>query len=429
MTQSQAADSDTFDRPPWWAKVSVKAMFRTLGIRFEDRDKFAREYSRNLANGGMFIPTDEQFDLREVVEIDLHLVFCERTVTLQAEIVTHVGAELQEAGGQPGVAVQFLVPAGELRSLLGDIAGIAPPGPLPVPWPERDGPARIAERVRASLVAFVESRDGNNRGFSRDLSKTGVLIATDSHPATVGESVSVTLVHPGNGTKLEVNARVARHLTSNGRVAAMGLQFQIAPEEQEEIEGTLEELRAAAHAQQLAGIRGSIATLGLANLLQMFASSTDAGTLLVCSDDEEGRIIFESGVLRNVAVGPVVGMKALTRILSWETGEFWLIPWVAPDEPQPEEIPIYSAVLEGVTNVDELKRLDLSVFPLDSRLVRVNEIEADAELDKVAAQVLELAFLRATVGSVLEAISELDVVIYQAMADLVDSGHISTSAG
>ena len=116
-------------------------MFRTLAIRFEQREEFAQEYSRNLANGGMFIPTAEEFDLREVVEIDLNLDFCDRTVTLQAEIVTQVGSELQEAGGQAGVAVQFLVPAGELRSLLGDIAGIAPPGPMPIPWPERAGPS------------------------------------------------------------------------------------------------------------------------------------------------------------------------------------------------------------------------------------------------------------------------------------------------
>ena len=105
-----------------------------------------------------------------MIEVDLKLKFCESTVTLQAEIVTHVGNELREAGGQPGVAAQFLMPAGELHSLLGDIAGIAPPGPMQIPWPERIGPARVSERVRASLVAHVKSRDGENHGFSRDLS-------------------------------------------------------------------------------------------------------------------------------------------------------------------------------------------------------------------------------------------------------------------
>ena len=403
-------------------------MFRTLAIRFEEREDFAKEYARNLANGGMFIPTGESFDLREVVEVDLDLRFCERTVTLQAEIVSQVGAELRDAGGEPGVAVQFLVPAGELRSLLSDIAGIAPPAPPPVPWPAREGPARIAERVRASLVAFVGSRDGENRGFSRDLSKTGVLIATDSHPATIGESVRVTLVHPANENKLELSGRVARHVISSGRVAAMGIQFVIDPEQREEIDRELDELRSAAHAQQLAGIRGAVATLGLPNLLQMFASSTDAGTLLVSAGDEEGRIVFESGVLKHVAIGPVVGMKALTRILSWEEGEFWLIPAVAPDEPLSEEIPIYSAVLEAVTNVDELRRLNLGVFPPDHRIVPGDTDHGDSEIDKVSAQILELALLRATVGSVLEAVSELDLAIYQAMGDLLDEGRIQVEA-
>ena len=399
-------------------------MFRSLSISFDDREDFAREYSRNLANGGIFIPTGENFDLHEVIEVDLKLKFCESTVTLQAEIVTHVGNELREAGGQPGVAAQFLMPAGELRSLIGDIAGISPPGPIQIPWPERSGPARVAERVRASLVAHVESRDGENRGFSRDLSKTGVLIATDSNPATIGESVRVTLVHPSNGSKLELQALVARHVVSSGRVAAMGLRFQIPEEQKTEVEDVLDELRSAAHAQQLAGIRGSIATLGLANLLQMFASSTDAGTLLVSSGDEEGRIVFESGVLRQVAIGPVVGMKALTRILSWDEGEFRLIPAVPPDEPLSKEIPIYRAVLEGMTNVDDLRDLDLSIFPLDQRLTLVEGVPDDPEINKVTAQVLELALLRATVGSVLEAISELDLVVYQALGDLVDAGRI-----
>ena len=234
----------------------------------------------------------------------------------------------------------------------------------------------------------------------------------------------MTLVHPSNGSKLELQALVARHVVSSGRVAAMGLRFQIPEEQKTEVEDVLDELRSAAHAQQLAGIRGSIATLGLANLLQMFASSTDAGTLLVSSGDEEGRIVFESGVLRQVAIGPVVGMKALTRILSWDEGEFRLIPAVPPDEPLSKEIPIYRAVLEGMTNVDDLRDLDLSIFPLDQRLTLVEGVPDDPEINKVTAQVLELALLRATVGSVLEAISELDLVVYQALGDLVDAGRI-----
>ena len=90
-------------------------MVRQLSIAFADRESFEREYQQNLSNGGIFIPTQEHFDPREVVEVAIELPFCERSEALQAEVVTQIDPDIGVAGARPGVALQFVLPAEKLR--------------------------------------------------------------------------------------------------------------------------------------------------------------------------------------------------------------------------------------------------------------------------------------------------------------------------
>ena len=84
-------------------------MSHRQSIHFEDSSAFQVEYDRNISNGGAFFPSDAAFELREIIEVELDLRFCSERIALEAEVV-HAG------GGN--VAVQFLLPASELRSRL-----------------------------------------------------------------------------------------------------------------------------------------------------------------------------------------------------------------------------------------------------------------------------------------------------------------------
>src|SRR5215510_14551152 len=87
--------------------ASRRGMFRTLRVEYDSLIDFQREYQRNIANGGVFVETREQFEFREVVEVELALLFCGRIVPIQSEVVgrSDAAAESERA---VGVALQFL---------------------------------------------------------------------------------------------------------------------------------------------------------------------------------------------------------------------------------------------------------------------------------------------------------------------------------
>ncbi len=390
-------------------------MFRSLNIRFTDREAFAQEYQRNLANGGIFIPTSESFDAREVIEVELDLQFCDRFVTLQAEIVSRGGSSDPNAAGH-GVAVQFLVPAEELRDLLGSIVGLAPAPPAP----GREKSPRSSRGARISLALRLESSSGIVRGRTLELSASRVVLWTDGPPVPVGDPIRLTLVYPTGGSDFSLGGNVSAHVEREGRVTGLVIDFDatstnVATEQ-------LDTLRAGVRSRELEAIRGPVATLGLANLLQMFASSSERGTFAVVREGEEGRVAFENGSLRHVAIGPVHGMKALSRLLSWDDGDFYFLPELDPEDAQCDPAPIYGAVLEAVTELDELGRLDLSRLPPAARVSSVPGAAPGPELDKTGAAVLESASAGITVSALLDAIPDSDAAVSQTLLALLEQG-------
>ena len=92
-------------------------MTRRLELVFDDCTAFRAEYEQNIARGGAFITTPYSFEMREPVEVELVLGFCNESIPLEAEVVHSISAD--EAGPDgAGVAVQFTCSAGELRGQL-----------------------------------------------------------------------------------------------------------------------------------------------------------------------------------------------------------------------------------------------------------------------------------------------------------------------
>ena len=93
-------------------------MAHRLRIAFAEAAVFREEYERDIVKGGVFIRTAEEFQPRDLVEVELEFGFCGESVVLEAEIVHCVRAE--EAGSEPGegFAVQFLESVPVLREHL-----------------------------------------------------------------------------------------------------------------------------------------------------------------------------------------------------------------------------------------------------------------------------------------------------------------------
>jgi len=226
------------------------------------------------------------------------------------------------------------------------------------------------------------------------------------------------LLHPRGEGDLSIGGTVAQRVERDGRIT--GIVIELDGEATGSSSGALDGLRRAVRAQQLASIRGPVAALGLANLLQTFASSSERGTFSVFREDEEGRISFEQGVLHHATIGAVGGTKALSRLFAWEDGEFYFAPALDPHDPEQEPMPIYGAVLEAMTELDELARLDLAPLPASARLARSAD-QAPGDLDKTAAELFEAAGRGNAVGSLLDAVSASDAEAYRALLSLLEA--------
>lgn len=147
-------------------------MARRLQLVFRDGAEFLEEYRRNIAVGGAFIRTAQEFEPRETVCVELQLEFCGTSLDLEAEVVHRVPPR-PDAPDAAGVAVQFHAAADELRRRLDRHARAAEGGGAlePEPPPAAAKPARekkaslmreeiLPRREARSPVAPVRQRPG-----------------------------------------------------------------------------------------------------------------------------------------------------------------------------------------------------------------------------------------------------------------------------
>jgi Tfp pilus assembly protein PilZ len=392
-----------------------------LCLSFLSRDEFTDEYWKSLSNGGVFIITADPFEPREMVEVRLELLFERETLHLDAEVVHIVPKELAKTGATPGVAVQFLMPAPELRVLLGEFAGPQPRTTASRRQHERRKQPRAPSRVAARL----DTTSGKLDARTRDLSRSGALVAVDDgERVPVGEKVRVALVHPTTGEELEVDAKVARQVTMQDGRAALGIQFEDSQAGNDEVTNFIDDVQAADHTRRLGGITGAIEELGLPNLLQMLSTCAPRGTLTVTREGEEGTLVFQGGNLVSARLGPVSGGKALKRMLSWATGRFEFHAVAEQSRDEVAAAPIDVAVLDALRQIDEEEEIGAPEFPPSARL-RVDEAKLEAErdaLDETAEAVIELAVDSFTVGAILDMIPEPDARVLTVLQGLIERG-------
>lgn len=394
---------------------------RVLQVVFESPDEFGREHRNNLANGGVFVASVAQAELREAVEVEIALPFCDASVRLQGEIVHIVPPEMESAGATPGVAVQFQGSPVEVRDRLAPLVqacGDASQGPQ-----AEDQGRRKAPRRPARVPVRIDGQDEGVDGRTRNLSQSGVLVEVPGNSVSVGQRVRVTLENPTTGESMEVDGTVAREVETAGDVAAVGIAFDPPSEARPAVEKFVEDVQTAEHARRLGGIKGAIEELGPQSLLQMFGVSAPAGTLVLRRGEQEGSIGFEGGLLRYVQLGGLTGMKALVRLLSWRDGVFEFHARLENAEVQEAPLPLEAALFDAVRQIDEGERIDASQFPPHAK-VSLSAAADGREHTKVESAVIDLAGAGFTVQRILDVIPEPDPEILWAFATLAEDDAI-----
>jgi len=399
---------------------------RSLHVAFASEEDLRREYTSNIANGGIFIGTNVGFEMRERVCVVVALDWRNEQVELEGEIVHVVTPDLAGAAGQPGVAVQFSVSTSDLRERFEAILGADA-----IEDERKKGTGRRrARRAPARVPVLVSGGDGRElEGRSLDLSTSGVLVALRDTPPPVGESVQLVVANPATDEEMELDGEVMRHVAppaATGAVA-VGVRFDVRPGDREEVERFLHSVQVAEHSRRLGGITGPISEVGIENLLQMFGSCVAQGTLALFDGRDEGFIMFEQGALRAAELGGSFGRKALARMLEWRDGSFEFRSTTDPAHYRGDPIPLDAAIFDALRLFDEGRRPEQETLADGARLrIDVQKLEgARAELSQAEEAILDLAQVDMTVGKVIDVIPEPDVEVRKQIIGLLARGLIS----
>jgi hypothetical protein len=429
---------------------------RRLKLAFAEPTALTAEFRRNIAMGGAQIPSRERFEMREFVEVEIGLGWRDAALVFEAEVVFCAAGV---------VAVQFRKSAEELRADLAPFLPDAPPGAVAPPLfdddpsevdgaaphaqmsdpraktvpraprdpaPGADPLSRVSDRRRATrAVARVPARLAATHvrleGRTRDLSETGVLISADGSELPIGKAVELELQHPESGERFTVRGKVSRHVETEGTVAAVGLQFEEPPERKSELRNFVNDVRRAESERARTGISGRIEELGIANLIQMLGQSSPLGTLTATRGTEEATIAFEGGALRYALLGPLRGVKALARVLTWTDGTFAFTRAVDAITDESAPIPLQRALLEAARQVDEAGRI--AKLEMKQRFEVDREAASrDGDLGKLEEAVVDLAAAGLTVRRMIDVIPDSDGAVQEAIRALLERGVLRPKA-
>jgi len=124
---------------------------------------------------------------------------------------------------------------------------------------------------------------------------------------------------------------------------------------------------------------GSLADMGLVDLLQTIDIGKKSGVLYVTSGRQRGAVYFRDGQLVDAELGPLNGERAIYRALVWNEGSFEI-----DFRPVRREDAIRSStqgiLMEGMRRVDEWGRLLEQLPPLE----HVFEVNDEALLERLA---------------------------------------------
>jgi Tfp pilus assembly protein PilZ len=427
----------------------------TVVIRFDSPKQLRNEFERNISNGGIFVPSERDFSIREPIVVQIELAYAaapDEPLCLDGEVVHRIPAELASSGGVPGVAIQFEATADRLRDLftpmLGEEAAVLTSNV------DTEG-ARRREGKRRAVRVPIRVMPASSPPFeatSHDLSATGILIAVDEGVLRLNEVLRVCLWNPSGEASVEVDGKVVREVRNKkGRIAAVAVAFDRNQASEPRVSKVIQALSQAGHNSRLGGISGSISDLGLANLVQMFGSSTPRGTVVCEREGEQGWIVFDEGALVSARLGALRGHDALVSMLDWADGRFEFE--ASADErllKSADRRPLTGAILEAVCAIDERETgrsgdaassgadwaEQTCVMAADESMPTprtlgpesVFDVDPDREasmlgtLGKVEEAVLELAKSGAPVSKLLAIIPEAEAEVYRALEELVESG-------
>lgn len=189
-------------------------------------------------------------------------------------------------------------------------------------------------------------------------------------------------------------------------------------------------------AQRSANVKsmiGSIDEVPLVDLLQLFATSKKSGVLLLTqSDGTNGKIFLRKGQIAFASINDsseIGPLKAVYRLLTWETGFFDLQP---PDDREFDEeiqVPTEGVLMEGMRQLDELRRIQSLLPSVTASLSLPHPLTPPLrELTPAELTLIQLAYNSGRIDQVVDRSRLTDFETLDAIYRLIQRGYLHAEA-
>ncbi|MEI8255602.1 MAG: DUF4388 domain-containing protein [Deltaproteobacteria bacterium] len=190
----------------------------------------------------------------------------------------------------------------------------------------------------------------------------------------------------------------------------------------------MQDVAAARRTSQVRTMTGTIEEVPLVDLLQLFTTSKKTGVLVVRRDDDVGRIFLRRGTISHVSINEnadVGPLKSVYRLLTWEQGTFELDP---PDDREFAEemnVSTEAILMEGLRQLDELKRLQPELPALSAQLVLPSPLVPPLRaLPAAELDVLQLAINFGHTETIMNRSRATDLETCEIIAALLKKGYL-----
>ncbi|MDJ0765188.1 MAG: DUF4388 domain-containing protein [Myxococcota bacterium] len=174
---------------------------------------------------------------------------------------------------------------------------------------------------------------------------------------------------------------------------------------------------------------GTIREIPLPDLIQLLSTSKKTGTLIINKYDLVAKIHFNGGRIIYASVDDSPGLnplKAMFRILSWDDGTFELCGPEPRNFPETIDMPTEHILMDGLTQLDELRNMENKLPPLDSELVVVTPLLSRlADLNANELDVFQLVHNYGTMREVLDRSPVTNTEAADIVVDLISRDYIT----
>jgi hypothetical protein len=264
---------------------------------------------------------------------------------------------------------------------------------------------------RASELDLVLAEDMVSRKHAKLAARDGTVTITD-----LG-STNGTFVNGEKVRRADLKLRDRILIGTSILKLIDTAELATTSDERTDVRGMLERLAERAPADHT--MSGDLTEVPLPDLLQLFATNQKSGVLTL-SGPQRGKVYIKAGNLLYAVIAgepPLSPMKALGRMLLWDSGAFVMEPFEDTVEfADPFRGKTEGILIEALRQVDELRRLAPQLPAPDARL-RLS-VPMTPKLSALAAAELDLLQLVVNFGTLRSVVDRTPGTDYETCAAL-----------